>query len=95
MLIASALSGFVLQQSALKTGVLAPAMASSNAVSLFGGVVLGAAIYGETLSHGTGHNVAGEVGLLLAMVGIVLLARAQAPTEGSGDGMVGLQGAAP
>lgn len=95
VLIASALSGFVLQQSALKTGVLAPAMASSNAVSLFGGVVLGAVIYGETLSHGTGHNVAGAVGLLLAIVGIVLLARAQAPAAGSGDGTLGLQGAAP
>ena len=34
VLIVSALVGFVLQQSALKTGVLAPAMASSNAVTL-------------------------------------------------------------
>jgi hypothetical protein len=31
-LVGSALVGFVFQQSALKTGVLAPAMASSNAV---------------------------------------------------------------
>ncbi len=37
VLIASAVTGFVLQQSALKTGFLAPAMASSNAVTLFAG----------------------------------------------------------
>ncbi len=35
VLIGSAAAGFILQQSALKTGVLAPAMASSNAVTLF------------------------------------------------------------
>ena len=45
VLIASAVTGFVLQQSALKTGVLAPAMASSNAVTLFAGVILGAVVY--------------------------------------------------
>jgi drug/metabolite transporter (DMT)-like permease len=39
VLIASALVGFALQQSALKTGVLAPAMGSSNAVTLFMSVV--------------------------------------------------------
>ena len=52
VLIASAISGFVLQQSALKTGVLAPAVASSNAVTLFAGVILGVTVFGETLSGG-------------------------------------------
>ena len=55
VLIASAVTGFVLQQSALKTGVLAPAMASSNAVTLFAGVILGAVVYGETLSAPGSH----------------------------------------
>ena len=41
VLVVSALGGFILQQSAFKTGVLAPAMPSSNAVTLFGGVILG------------------------------------------------------
>ena len=50
VLILSAVSGFALQQSALKTGVLAPAMASSNSVTLFSSVILGIAVYGETLS---------------------------------------------
>jgi hypothetical protein len=40
VLIASALSGFVLQRSALKTCVLAHAMALSNAVTLFGSVAV-------------------------------------------------------
>ena len=37
VLVVTAVTGFVLQQSALKTGVLAPAMASGNAVSLLAG----------------------------------------------------------
>jgi len=81
VLAASAVVGFVLQQSALKTGVLAPAMASSNAVSLFGGVILGAVVYGETLGHGQGHVVPAVMGLVIAVIGIVLLARAQGPAS--------------
>ena len=55
VLVASAVVGFVLQQSALKTGVLAPARAPSNAISLFGGVILGGVVYGEALGHGNHH----------------------------------------
>jgi drug/metabolite transporter (DMT)-like permease len=79
VLIVSAVVGFVLQQSALKTGVLAPAMASSNAVSLFGGVILGAVVYGEVLGHGNGHRAPAVIGLIVAVVGIAMLARAQGP----------------
>ena len=79
VLAASAVIGFVLQQSALKTGVLAPAMASSNAVTLFAGIILGAVVYGETLSHGGGHVAPAIIGLALAIAGVVLLARAQGP----------------
>jgi hypothetical protein len=81
VLVVTAVTGFVLQQSALKTGVLAPAMASGNAVSLFGGVVLGAVVYGEKLGRGGGHLVPAIIGLALAVVGIVLLARAQGPAS--------------
>ncbi len=56
VLIISALSGFALQQSALKTGVLAPAMASSNSVTLFSSVILGIGVYGETLSQSGGAH---------------------------------------
>jgi hypothetical protein len=41
VLIVTALVGFVLQQSALKSGVLAPAIASSNALTLMTSVILG------------------------------------------------------
>ncbi len=80
VLILSALSGFALQQSALKTGVLAPAMASSNSVTLFSSVVLGVAVFGETLSKtGSSHIGSTVVGLIVAIVGIALLAGSESP----------------
>ncbi len=82
VLIISAVTGFALQQSALKTGVLAPAMASSNSVTLFSSVVLGVTVYGEALSKGgTAHASSAAVGLLIALGGIALLAGAEAPEE--------------
>ena len=80
VLIVSAVSGFALQQSSLKTGVLAPAMASANSVTLFSSVILGMAVYGETLSKsGSSHSGAAVIGLLVAIVGIALLAGSDAP----------------
>ena len=85
VLILSALSGFALQQSALKTGVLAPAMASSNSVTLFSSVILGITVYGETLSKsGTGHAGCTVVGLVVAVIGIALLAGSQEPAATTG-----------
>ena len=78
-LIASAILGFVLQQSALRTDVLAPAMASSNAVTLFASVIFGLTVFGESLSHGNGRLVPAIIGLAFALVGIVLLAGAKPP----------------
>jgi drug/metabolite transporter (DMT)-like permease len=78
-LMASAIAGFVLQQSALKTGVLAPAMASSNAVTLFASVVFGVTVFGEKLSSGNGQLVPALVGLLVALAGIVMLAGTKPP----------------
>ncbi len=80
VLVVSAVAGFALQQSSLKTGVLAPAMASANSVTLFSSVILGMAVYGETLSKtGTSHSSAAVIGLLVAIVGIALLAGSDAP----------------
>lgn len=78
-LIASAIAGFVLQQSALKTDVLAPAMAAKNAVTLFASVIFGLTVFGETLSHGHGRLAPAIIGLAIAMAGIVLLAGAKPP----------------
>jgi len=79
VLIASALVGFVLQQSALKTGILAPAMASSNAVTLISSVLLGVSVFGESVSSTGPRSTPAIAGLLIALVGIVLLAGANPP----------------
>jgi drug/metabolite transporter (DMT)-like permease len=80
VLILSALTGFALQQSALKTGVLAPAMASANSVTLFTSVVLGLTVYDEQISKGgAGHSSSAFLGLIVAIVGIALLAGSDAP----------------
>jgi drug/metabolite transporter (DMT)-like permease len=90
VLIISAVSGFALQQSALKTGVLAPAMASSNSVTLFSSVILGITVYGESLSKsGSAHTGSTVVGLLVAIAGIALLAGSEAPQEASPPGAAG------
>jgi len=84
VLVVSAVTGFALQQSSLKTGVLAPAMASSNSVTLFSSVILGITVYGETLSKtGTSHSAFTVVGLVVAIVGIAFLAGSEAPQEAS------------
>ncbi len=93
VLILSAISGFVLQQSALKTGVLAPAMASSNSVTLFSSVILGITVYGETIAKSGGGHVGSTVlGLALAIVGIALLAGAE-PPPGDETGALGVSSA--
>ena len=73
-LIISALAGFALQQSALKTGFLAPAMAASNATTLATSVFLGVTVFHETLSHCQGRLPPALLGLALAIFGVVLLA---------------------
>ncbi|HSS09095.1 MAG TPA: DMT family transporter [Acidimicrobiales bacterium] len=73
VLIATAAVSFVLQQSALKTGALAPAMASSNSVTLVVSVIMGSTMFGETISGG-GSLILAIGGLVLAVSGIVLLA---------------------
>ncbi len=88
VLIVSALSGFVLLQSALKTGVLAPAMASSNSVTLFSSVILGIVVYGERLAKSGGaHGSSAGIGLLIAIGGIALLAGSEAPQSSAAAGL--------
>jgi drug/metabolite transporter (DMT)-like permease len=80
-LITSALLGFVLQQSALKTGILAPAMASSNAITLFASVVFGIIVFDESLSAAGGRMAPTLIGLVMALVGIALLAGSEPPPQ--------------
>ena len=78
-LIATAVVGFALQQSALKTGVLAPAMASSNAVTLFASVIFGITVFEEKLSNGSDRLAPALIGLMVALIGVVLLAGTKPP----------------
>ena len=73
-LIISALVGFGMQQSALKTGYLTPAMAASNATTLIASVLLGVMVFGEQLSNGQGLLLPALIGLALAVTGVVVLA---------------------
>lgn len=79
VLILSAVVGLFLQQSALKTGALAPAMASSNAVTLFASVLFGVSVFNERLSNGNTRLGPAILGLVLALVGISLLASTEPP----------------
>jgi drug/metabolite transporter (DMT)-like permease len=79
VLIISALTGFALMQSALKTGVLAPAIAASNSLTLFASVVLGITLFGESLGHGGGQLTPAVIGLAVALAGISRLAAAPNP----------------
>ncbi|HUO47546.1 MAG TPA: DMT family transporter, partial [Acidimicrobiales bacterium] len=67
VLVVAALVGFAYQQRGLKVGVLAPTMAASNVATLLTSVVLGLALFDETLRHG----VAGPA---LAVPGLALMA---------------------
>ena len=76
-LIASALAGFALQQSALRTGFLAPAMAASNASTLVVSVILGVVIFDETIHRADHGLLPALVALAAAVTGVVILAVAQ------------------
>jgi drug/metabolite transporter (DMT)-like permease len=81
LLVLSALLGLAFQQGALKTGVLAPAMASSNAVTLLVSVVLGAAVFDEMVGTDALTRFVAWVGIAVAVTGVVVLAaRSESPT---------------
>jgi drug/metabolite transporter (DMT)-like permease len=73
-LILTALVGFTLQQSALKTGFLAPAMAASNSSMLIASVLLSVTLFQETISNGQERMLPAILGLSLAVFGVILLA---------------------
>lgn len=77
-LIASALVGFALQQSALKTGALAATLAASNAMTLLSSVALGLTVFSESLKPGAASTAAVLAGLGLIVLGVVVLARTPA-----------------
>ena len=68
------LLGFTPQQAALKCGLLAPATASLNAATLVMSVVLGLVVFRESLSEGHGHLLPAVAGVVIAVIGVVVLA---------------------
>ena len=85
VLVLSALAGLAFQQGALKTGVLAPAVASANAVTLFTGVVLGLTVFDEALQSGRSRAPA-LIGLAVALAGVCVLASAESTGPDPGRG---------
>jgi drug/metabolite transporter (DMT)-like permease len=77
VVVSSAALGFVLQQAALKTGVLAPAVAALNAATLAGSVAIGIAVFEESISEGGASLFPALAGLALAILGVILLASAR------------------
>ncbi len=84
-LIVTALGGFALQQTALKTGHLAPALAASNAATLLISVVLGVRVFDEALSGAAGHVPLALGALAAAAIGIVVLASPRADSGAAAE----------
>jgi drug/metabolite transporter (DMT)-like permease len=74
LLILAWLAGFILEQSSLKTGFLAPTLAACNATILAMSVVLGITLFQETVSRGQARLSPALIGLGLAIIGVLLLA---------------------
>lgn len=77
-LIASALLGYALQQSALRTGALAAALAAPNSMTLLSSVALGLTVFSESLESGAVSTAVVLAGLGLIVAGVVVFARAPA-----------------
>jgi len=72
-MILSALSGGVLQQAALKTGVLPSAMASINVANLLASILIGLLVFGERLAHGDGRTIISLAAIAATIGGVVTL----------------------
>jgi drug/metabolite transporter (DMT)-like permease len=80
-LIVSALGGFYFLQTALQVGVLAPAIATSNAACPITSVVLGRVIFLETPQRTTAGKIVSIASAASLLVGLVLLARGEAAQQ--------------
>ena len=78
-LLFSAVGGFYFMQVALQAGALAPAIASSNAANPIASAALARTMYLETPQRTAGGKVASLLALVVLVVGLIWLARGQAP----------------
>ena len=72
-MILSALAGGVLQQAALKTGVLPSAMAAINVANMLASITIGLTVFGESLAHGNGRIAISLAAIAATVVGVVTL----------------------
>jgi hypothetical protein len=80
-LIAVGYASMTLNQLALDTGALAAAVATSTSFDPIASVVLGAALFDESLHSAPGALLATAAALIAALAGMAVLARAQAESE--------------
>jgi drug/metabolite transporter (DMT)-like permease len=76
-LVAVSVVGFSLLQSALATGSLAPAIATNMSVETIASIVLGIVLFDENLRGSPALLAVSIVALLVAFVGLVMLARSE------------------
>ena len=81
-LVVAGLAGGAIQQAALKTGVLAPAIASVNVANLLVSVSLGLFVFQEQLAHGNSRLVGSALGLAVTVVGVITLTGGAAGEDG-------------
>lgn len=77
-------ASMTLNQLALDTGALAPALATSTAADPVTSVVLGLTLFRESLHATAGQTAVTLAALALAVIGITVLARAEAPAAHAG-----------
>jgi drug/metabolite transporter (DMT)-like permease len=77
LLIAVSVVGFALLQAALATGSLAPAIATNMSVETVAAIVLGIVLFEENLQESAALLALSLVALLVALVGLVMLSRAE------------------
>jgi drug/metabolite transporter (DMT)-like permease len=74
-------ASMTLNQLALNTGALAPAIASSNSLDPIVSIVLGVTLFDEVLNSSAPEVAATVVSILAAVAGMVILARSQSEAQ--------------
>jgi hypothetical protein len=85
-LVVSALAGGILQQAALKTGVLPPAMAAINVANLLSSIVIGLTVFQESLAHGHGTIAISLAAVAATVAGVITLVGNRRADGGSSSG---------
>jgi drug/metabolite transporter (DMT)-like permease len=91
-MVVSALCGGILQQAALKTGVLPSALAAINVANLLASIAIGLTVFGENLAHGDGRLVVSLVAIAATICGVLILVGDQRAHSGPSAAESGARG---